>query len=289
MSFKRKLTTGAISATLGLALITGGTWAAFNDVENADASVEAGTLNLDLEKVGNQPFTFEVSNLKPGDSMERKIKFVNSGSLAIKEVLMAIEEVEFTDYIPMDESDAGGKDLDTWNENDVLEFLDQFKVSVMQVGAEGGTNYPVDIIPESAEITLKDFYLASGSVAGDSSKPASQEEINQARSKVWNTVDNRYIDAESNRINGSSVQNVNYAGVPVDPTDIDILKVKIEFMDNDERNPDGSFVQNKFQGDRADIVISFEATQWDGQEITDEDLNDDGYIESNEKAHNGEY
>ncbi|WAA11834.1 TasA family protein [Fervidibacillus halotolerans] len=289
MGFKRKLTTGALSAILGISLITGGTWAAFNDIENADASVEAGTLNLDLKKVGKQPYTIEVSNLKPGDSIERKIKFVNSGTLAIKEVLMAIEDVQFTDYTPRDDDDPGANDLDTWNENDVLEFLDQFKVSVILVGAEGGTNYPVNIIPESAEVTLKDFYLASGTVYGDSSKPASQEEIDEARMKLWNTVDRRYIDAESNRINGASVQNVKYAGIPLDPSDVDILEVKIEFMDNDERNPDGSFVQNKFQGDRADITISFEATQWDGQEITDEDLRDDGYIESNEKAHNGDY
>lgn len=287
MSFKKKLTTGAISATLGLALVTGGTWAAFNDIERVDASVEAGILALDLREVDNKPYTFEVGNLKPGDTIERNIKFVNSGSLAIHKVLMAIEKVDFKDYRP-EEGEPGYHDRDTWGRNNALEYLDQFKVSVIQVGAEGGGHYPVDIISEDAEITLKDFYLASGSLYGDDSKGASAEEINAARTKVWNAVNGMYIDPSSNRINGTSVQNDNYEGIPVTPNDYDILKIKIEFMEDGERKKNGSFIQNKFQGDRADILLSFEATQWDGQNITDEDLDEGGYIETNEEANNGE-
>jgi spore coat-associated protein N len=295
MSLKKRLTMGAMSATLGLSLVAGGTWAAFNDVEQVNASVGAGKLNLDLQKNGTKPFTFKISNLKPGDHMTRDIKLVNTGTLAIKDVLVAMESVSFTEYTP---GTAGANDTDTWGINGALEYLDQFRVSIVKVGAEGGAGgFPHDLIPASENLTLKDFYLASSSVLGNTEKMsygADQTAINQAKNDVWNAVDNNYIT--DYRLNVATINPDEWTGLPVVPKDDDIVRIKIEFVDEKvDSNGDGTWDQNTFQGDTADITFSFEARQWGGQEVTDDDIGNgrrgnasDGYVETNERANNGE-
>lgn len=300
MSLKKKITMGALSATLGLSLVAGGTWAAFNDIESQASSLAAGKLNLTLAKVSaDQPFDFKISNLKPGDSMTRSIKLVNDGTLAIKDVLMSIENVEFTDYKPSAVGDAGYGETDTWGVNNAIDYLNQFRVTVVQVGAEGGSGgFPKDIIPKTKDVRLGDFYLASGSVAGDSAKTsngATPTAISVAINKVWGSVDQSYIDASSRRINGATVNPNEWTGLPVNPNDDDVLKISIEFVKEDAKNDDGSYKQNKYQGDMATVHFQFEARQWGGQEVTESDIGDgkkgfkkDGYVETNERANNGQ-
>ncbi|MEH7342880.1 TasA family protein [Bacillus sp. JJ1532] len=91
MSIKKKLGLGVASAALGLSLIGGGTWAAFNDVETMDNRLAAGTLDL---RIGNQAEgVMKVSNLKPGDTMTRQFKLQNWGSLDIEDVLLTVNPV----------------------------------------------------------------------------------------------------------------------------------------------------------------------------------------------------
>nr|WP_304218540.1 TasA family protein [Fredinandcohnia onubensis] len=300
MSFKKKLTIGALSATLGLSLVAGGTWAAFNDVEQTSNTLGAGSLDLKLEPGTNKGIEFNITNLKPGDYMTRKIELVNKGTLAIKEVLMAVESVEFTDYKP---GTAGANDLDTHGENDVIEYLSQFRLTLVKIGAEGGGPYSLPIIKEADEITLAHFYLASGNLAGDNAKLEeinatggnyTQADINAARLKIADVVDDDYIIG--NRLNGSTVKNDSFYGLTVNPSDSDTLEMKIKFWPNDDKNSDtGTYNQNIFQGDSAILNVSFEATQWQGQEITEDDIGDgvkgkaeDGYVETNERANNGD-
>lgn len=154
MSIKKRLGLGAMSAVMGLSLIGTGTWAAFNDVERVEATVGAGTLNLELAKLKNNPIDFKVSNLKPGDTMTRNIVLKNKGSLAIRDVLMSIEHVDFTDYTPTG-TQAGSGDNDTWGTNKALQYLNQFRVSLIKVGAEGGTGgFPHDIISSGKDVRL---------------------------------------------------------------------------------------------------------------------------------------
>lgn len=49
MGTKKKLGLGVASAALGLALVGGGTWAAFNDIETTQATYAAGTLDLNAK------------------------------------------------------------------------------------------------------------------------------------------------------------------------------------------------------------------------------------------------
>src|SRR5690242_6675504 len=130
MNIKKKLVMGAMSATLGLALVGGGTYAAFNDVESAHAGVAAGTLDLVLDGY-NKPATFNVSDLKPGDHMTREIKMSNAGTLAIKNVLMQAEVANFTDGGTSADPDVAGPATNQ------LDYLDQFWVTLAKTGIEG--------------------------------------------------------------------------------------------------------------------------------------------------------
>ncbi|WP_411954126.1 TasA family protein [Alkalibacillus sp. S2W] len=272
MTIKKKLAVSGIAGAMGLSLIAGGTWAAFNDVEATTGSVEAGTLKMDLSEVDG-PYTFDVTDLKPGDEMTRYIQFDNNGSLAIKDVLMTIEDVDFTDYVP-EEGEAGYGD--TWTEYtdySVLDYLDQFEVEFLQVGREGdNNNYPKDVF---LNVSLKDLYLASDSL-GD--KVEASGDISDARQTVANAVEDtsRLVD---NRLKVSTTANKGWEGIPLDPSDEDQMGVKVKFVENGETYEDGTYKQNKFQGDSANIKLSFEARQWDGQEY-----DGDGYIDENERT-----
>ncbi|MEL3970701.1 TasA family protein [Rossellomorea oryzaecorticis] len=288
MSIKKRLGLGAMSAVMGLSLIGTGTWAAFNDIESVQAKVGAGELNLDLKQLGNGPIDFKISNLKPGDHMTRTIKLDNIGSLAIKDVLMSIEGVEFENYAPDTVEDAGYGDTDTWGDNTAIEYLQQFKVSVIKVGAEGGAGgFPLDIIPSTANVTLADFYLASDSVAGDQHKidnGATNAMISAAKTLVYNSINQVYIDDNSDRLNVSTINPDKWTGLPVIPGDDDNLQIKIEFVEsNDDTNSDGTHDQNIFQGDSADITFQFEARQWGGLNVKDSDMKN-GVVETNKKA-----
>ncbi|MFE8702110.1 TasA family protein [Cytobacillus sp. FJAT-54145] len=287
MSFKNKLVMGAMSATLGISLVAGGTWAAFNDIETNTGSMAAGELNLELAPLSaDQPYEFLVSNLKPGDSMKRALEFKNTGTLAIKDVLMSIELVEFGDYAPTEAGMAGYGD--TWaadHNTSALDFLDQFQVSVIQLGEPNATDtYPKNILLQN--VSLKDFYLASDSVDPSNNKfGATETEINQAKIDVFNKVRSGYIKAGDDRLVVSTIDENGYYGIPVSPNDSDKLEIEIEFVKNDTaKYEDGTHEQNIYQGDSVDLKVAFEASQWDGQDVSDED----GEIESNKNANNGE-
>lgn len=87
MSIKKKMGTGILAGALGLSLVGGGTWAAFNDVEAVDNTFAAGTLDL----VTNEEALFNVSNLKPGDYFTKTLELTNNGSLDINEILLGSE------------------------------------------------------------------------------------------------------------------------------------------------------------------------------------------------------
>ncbi|TCP29220.1 camelysin [Scopulibacillus darangshiensis] len=82
MGFKKKLGAGIVTASLGLSLIGGGTFAYFSDSEVTNNAFAAGTLDLSM----NPKTVIDVSNLKPGDTMTRDFKLKNDGSLDIKTI-----------------------------------------------------------------------------------------------------------------------------------------------------------------------------------------------------------
>lgn len=261
MSLKKKLAMGALSATLGISLVGAGTWAAFNDIEEVNASLAAGSLDLVVDEYDG-PVNFNISNLKPGDTMTRYIKLDNAGSIAIKDVLLSIDSVSFTDYLP-----AGG-DPDTYGANSLEDYLDQFQVTLLRTGLEGADE---EIISFGEAITLADIYNATNPAVLDAGAIAA---LSAATGAHW----------EDGRINLASTAASEWEGLPVDPDDYDVVEMSIEFVEYSVRDDRGVEEQNKYQGDSADVTFTLEARQWDGQDVSDEE----GYVESNEEARNGE-
>lgn len=121
MDLKKKLGVGVLTGALGLSLIGGGTWAAFNDVEETTNSFAAGTLDLGIE--GG---SFDVTNMKPGDTIDRTVTVSNNGSLNINQVLVDI-------------SSSGWEDedvLDMGITNTEGDFLSQFEATLSWNGHE---------------------------------------------------------------------------------------------------------------------------------------------------------
>lgn len=69
MGMKKKLSLGVASAALGLALVGGGTWAAFNDVKSTDATFASGTLDLSAKE---QSANVNLSKLKTRRQIDKR-------------------------------------------------------------------------------------------------------------------------------------------------------------------------------------------------------------------------
>ncbi|GAA0489126.1 biofilm matrix protein TasA [Salinibacillus aidingensis] len=277
MRIKRKLATGALSACVGISLIGTGTWAAVNDVEKQTAEFAAGKLDFEIQPINlgehRIPYTFEVSNLKPGDSMYRAFTIDNVGSLAIKEVLL--------DTIASNFKNGNNEFVEQLgSDNDVDEFLDQYQVNVLWVTSRSLIDLDPDVIQEfyddhfsiinsEDEITLKDL------------------KYNDFPSDVVTGSDGRISIAPNNE-GGLFIDRDKFDGLPVTPDDKEAVLIGITMKDDKNRKSEGpakgEFLQNQFMGDSVDITFSFEGTQWEGIEVSEE-----GYIKENEKAHSGDY
>src|SRR5690625_3129234 len=107
---RKKLGMGIMSATLGLSLIAGGTYAYFSDSEVSNNTFAAGTLDLAIEPTE----IINVENLKPGDWMVRTFELQNNGTLDIEKVFLE------TDYTIID---ANGDNTEDFGEHIQVEFL----------------------------------------------------------------------------------------------------------------------------------------------------------------------
>lgn len=237
MSIKKKLGMGVATAALGLTLVGGGTWAAFNDTATINNHFAAGTLNLEVGK--NHPshtMNFDLTNMKPGDNVQRIFKLNNIGSLAIKEVLLNTTANNFVDGT-LPSNKAG--------------YLSQFVVDFAQVDGESTRWEPRNnVVASGQELTLADL-VAGPSVYGSKINPA-------------------YIATDgSGRINLAplTTSDVTKRGIPVNPTDSDAVFIQITFKDDPTKTASGEYVQNKYQGDGIDFFFNLEATQWDGVHV----------------------
>src|SRR5690625_5215615 len=110
MGIKRKLGGGIMSAAIGLALISGGTYAYFSDQEETTSTFAAGAIDLAVDPTK----IVEIDGLNPGDSISRTFQLQNNGSIDIKEVLLE------TDYTV---DDADGDNTEDFGEYIEVEFL----------------------------------------------------------------------------------------------------------------------------------------------------------------------
>ena len=244
MGLKKKLGLGVASAALGLSLVGGGTWAAFNDTATVNNHFASGTLDLEVGK--NHPshkLNFDLSNMKPGDSVQRIFKLNNAGSIAIKEVLLDVTAANFEDNTT---AENGGTNTD-------MEFLSQFKINFAQVDGESTRWEPRNNV-FTGEVTLAD--LVDGSYV--------------------NQLNPNYLATDgSDRINLAPLVAADDSkrGIPVNPTDSDAVFIEIEY-NNDLTKSDGkNYDQNKYQGDKIDFFFNLEATQWAGVEVDTNDPN----------------
>jgi spore coat-associated protein N len=144
MSLKKKLGLGMASAALGLSLVGGGTFAYFSDEATIHNGFAAGTLNLE---VGNYPGTtwpinFDLTNLRPGDRVERTFDLKNTGSLAIDDTYLDFAKVSVSNPLNTGATDD--------------EFLSALQVSYFYETVVNGAYQPESLLVNSQVITLKD-------------------------------------------------------------------------------------------------------------------------------------
>jgi spore coat-associated protein N len=142
MSLKKALGMGVASAALGMSLIGGGTFAAFSDTETVQNSYAAGTLNLQLKDNGGHTmatelFSSTLKNLKPGDSVIKRFKLTNAGTLSIKDVRM---QATYDGYVDgSDNAELAGKLGSGANRNSAADFASQIQVDVYGGDPNAGT------------------------------------------------------------------------------------------------------------------------------------------------------
>jgi spore coat-associated protein N len=141
MSIKKKMGTGILAGALGLSLVGGGTWAAFNDVETTSNTFAAGT--LDLVVGDDTTMDFVISNLKPGDYFNKKLVLTNNGSLDINQI--KLHALTQTGWENKDIIGLGSKITTVANAglNTEDDFLKQFNVKITKLGATATDNVVV--------------------------------------------------------------------------------------------------------------------------------------------------
>lgn len=144
MGVKKKLGLGLASAALGLSLVGGGTFAYFSDEATIHNGFAAGTLNLEVGKYpGTQwPVNFDLSNLRPGDTVERTFDLKNTGSLAIEDTYLDFAKVSVSNPL-----NTGATDDD---------FLSALQVTYFYETVVSGVYQPESLLLNSKVITLKD-------------------------------------------------------------------------------------------------------------------------------------
>ncbi|SNX70354.1 camelysin [Bacillus oleivorans] len=139
MSLKKKMSMGILSGALGVSLIGGGTWAAFNDVEVVNNTLAAGTLDLVVGE--NTTMNFTLSNLKPGDYFNKSLVLTNGGSLDINQILVHANKLAgWTDKDVLDLNTEIGANSGNNSEDD---FLSQFKVTITKLAVDPANNVDV--------------------------------------------------------------------------------------------------------------------------------------------------
>lgn len=223
MTIKKKLGLGVASAVLGLSLIGGGTFAAFNDTATVNNHFASGTLELSVGNEKNEPVNFDISNMKPGDTVKREFKLRNNGTLPIKNVFLTFDAEEYSNH-------NSGATMD--------EFLSQFHVDFFKVDHNNNDQYDDynslikakkvvtlnDLVKGTLEEKIKDRYLAAG-------------KMNLAPIGIDNNPKGL------NKSNSHSVSMI------------------VTFKEDHTKNDDGEYKQNKFMNNKINLKFNFEASQ----------------------------
>jgi spore coat-associated protein N len=276
MSIKKKLGLGMASATLGLTMVAGGTYAYFNDTETIANTFAAGKLDLSVVNLSQDSTKLiELSKLKPGDTIDREFKLQNSGNLAIMDVLMNFDYGTLTQDANTNASNANTIDSDdnVGTNSDALAYLDQFVVNIFTTGTEG-TEFDIIDLTKS-EVTLADIYKATNNSYIGVDKAAAIAAVKasmETAGKHWVGTDS---EGRINIASNNGTPWAEYDGLPASPPDFDNVHFQIEFKDSEDDT------QNVYQGNGIDLSIDLEARQWNGINS----LTNDHTGTENQKAH----
>lgn len=229
MSIKKKLAMGALSGALALSLIGAGTLAAFNDVEEINNRFATGTLDLEVVELGEVNGqtvhgSFDLSNLKPGESMTRAFELKNVGTLAIQHVLLHFDEAAIA-------ASYQGQEGTTW-----ADFLKQFQVEILRVDKGTGEgdvteHPPFYIVKPEWGVTLYDLVTANY-------PQAFLDHMGQY------LVESDFYPGGKKLINLAPIKgdrgdpHADYNGLPVNPYDTDVVIITITFKDDTTRLAD---------------------------------------------------
>ncbi len=268
---KKKLITGALSAMMGLSLVGGGTFAAFNDREEVQADIHTGTLDLNVLATQQYEDTFQLSDLKPGDSMVRAFLLENEGSLAINEVLMDAVAMGFSNDEDNEYVSQTGLD------NNMEEYLEQFEVKMLRVARTDLLDLDPGLVQEELDPNFN--------IINPDHKLTLKELVKNDFPNNVVTGTDGLINLAPNNDYGWLIDRDKYDGIPVNPSDREAVVIAITMKDNQEKEENGEakgeYKQNRYQGDSVDITFTFEATQWEGTDVSNNNENDE--------AHNGDW
>ncbi|MFC5604737.1 TasA family protein [Sporosarcina koreensis] len=106
MNIKKKLAMSIATGALAVSMIGGGTYAYFNTVQSNTSSFAAGEMGIAITGNNTENAIINVSNIKPGDYMNRHFTLTNKGTLDISKVLLSTTYDEsvggFGDHIKVD-------------------------------------------------------------------------------------------------------------------------------------------------------------------------------------------
>lgn len=139
MNLKKKLLTGMATAALGIGLIGGGTYAYFNDVEEASSTFANGLLDLGI----NKEAIIEIEDFVPGDTVNGNFELSNDGTVDMKEVILN------ADYEVIDKNESNnGDDLGKHIRVEYLYKVNGKETLVFQKMLSELKNNPMQVLKE---------------------------------------------------------------------------------------------------------------------------------------------
>ncbi|RNB87756.1 hypothetical protein EDM56_13040 [Brevibacillus fluminis] len=210
MSIKAKVSMAILAAAAGLSLVGGGTYASFTDTESAQAEFAAGTIDLQVKKLNGDTlatnlFASKLSNLKPGDSVEKLFKITNGGTLSIRDVFLkaTYTEGDFVDGADPRSETFAKLDTKAKIKNTADEFADQIVVEVF-----GGDIYPYKSVWKGTLKELNQDAVTTGDLTdptiGHSLPALPWADADPVRVRLT------FKDTADNKFQGDALQKINF-------------------------------------------------------------------------------
>ncbi|QKS70897.1 hypothetical protein FLK61_29670 [Paenalkalicoccus suaedae] len=265
---KKKVAVGFLTGMLGLSLVGGGTWAAFNDVEQLSGAFATGELDITVTGLNTDEegryVVLEDANLKPGDKLQRNMTIYNNGTLAIESVYLHFDEGEFISNLQehpnYDELVAAGV-VPSTNQEFSDEFLKQFRINFYDISP---SDRPIfERIPIFQHVEGR-FYSTDFTLY-DLKNGDFSDFTQRMRNWYVKQVDGKNVLDLSPRSGFNANQGASFS-------------IEIEFVDDDETIGSGGgkdrlYKQNAFQLASMNFGLSLEAVQFGGRTgTTDNEL-----------------